>query len=159
MIDSKSFRKVLGQFPTGVTIITSKLGEQTYGFTANSFTSVSLDPPLVLFCMNKDSEGYPLISESKVFAVNLLSREQEELSNRFANPSMDMDQRYEGLDFQSAQTGCPILPGTLGFLDCRLHQLLDGGDHWILIGEVIDIEAQDGDPLLYFQGRYASVAK
>ena len=159
MFDSKSFRKVLGQFPTGVTIITSKLGEQAYGFTANSFTSVSLDPPLVLFCMNKDSEGYPLISESKVFAVNFLARAQEDISNRFANPTLDMDQRYAGLEYQSAETGCPILPETLGYLDCKLHQLLDGGDHWIIIGEVIDIHAKDGDPLLYFQGRYASVEK
>ncbi len=154
MIDQKDLRSVLGQFATGVTIITTKTkAGNYYGFTANSFTSVSLDPPLILFCIDKNSEGCPLFWNSRCFAVNILEAGQAEISQRFADSALSSEERFADLMLTKAKTGSPILADALGWLDCRLENYYEGGDHWIFVGRVIDIRrANQGLPLLYFGG-------
>ena len=154
MIDQKDLRSVLGQFATGVTVVTTqtKVGNY-YGFTANSFTSVSLDPPLVLFCIDKSSEGCPLFWDSGCFAVNILEAGQADVSQRFADSTLSSEERFADLRLSQAQTGAPILVDSLGWLDCRLETYYEGGDHWIFIGKVVDVyRAEEGTPLLYFGG-------
>lgn len=150
----------MGQFATGITIVTTDYQGKKYGFTANSFTSVSLDPPLVLFCLNKDSEGCEEFKASECFAINMLSSEQAELSNRFANSKLKPNERFEGLNTSTAQTGAPLLENTLGWFDCKLFQHYEAGDHIIFIGEVVDMHRSESEePILYFAGKYRFLAE
>lgn len=158
MIDQYALRRVMGQFATGVTVITTKTSKGNYGFTANSFTSVSLDPPLVLFCLNKASDGCQLFLESRVFAVNILQNDQIPISNQFANNRLDAGERFKGILYTLGKTGSPLLTATLGWLDCELHAHHDGGDHLIFVGKVVDILQTDAkNPLLYYGGGYRNI--
>ena len=155
MLDKQALRQAMGQFATGITVVTTHLNGKNYGFTANSFTSVSLDPPLVLFCLNKTSEGCQEFLDSGCFAINILAHNQTEISNRFANSSLEPHQRFENLDTEQGKTGSPLLKNTMGWFDCQLKTHYDGGDHWIFIGEVVDIfRSEEDKPLLYFAGKY-----
>ena len=155
MMDTLALRKVMGQFATGVTVITTQVGDQLFGFTANSYTSVSLDPPLILFCLHKDSKGCPVFLKNKVFAVNILAHDQVEVSNGFATRDLSIEDRYALIGHTPGKTGSPILDGVLGHLDCQLSSSLESGDHVIFIGEVIDMGLDpEKRPLLYFQGGY-----
>ena len=157
-MDTNSLRKVMGQFATGVTVITTTFEGTKYGFTANSYTSVSLKPAMVLFCLDKKSEGYEYFKQGKCFAVNFLSKKQEEVSNRFANFRLDAEARFADLELQTDFSGSPILKDSLGWIDCNLVKIVDGGDHWIFLGEVKSAFAgEENDPLLYFQGKYRSL--
>lgn len=154
-LDRHLLRKTLGQFLTGVTIITTTTEEgEPIGFTANSFTSVSLDPPLVLVCIAKNANCSEVFTAAKHYAVNILAESQQQLSNTFASPIED---RFEKTEWTTKATGSPVFYDTVGWLDCNRHKLVDGGDHLILLGEVVAFDQSPQLPLGYFQGNYFSV--
>ena len=156
-ISIDDYKKVLGSFATGVTIVTSRVGERVHGMTVSAFTEVSLDPPLVLVCADVTSNTQPLIAEGKVFAVNILARDQDDLSNRFASKK-DEDKRFEGLDYETGETGAPLIAGAVAALDCRVVAAHVAGDHVIYIGAVQDLRVSDREPLLYLRGSYGEFA-
>ncbi len=142
----------MGHFATGVTVITSiRSSGELHGLTANAFTSVSLIPPLLLVCIDKKAESYPCFDESKVFTVNVLAADQEALSRRFAVTGGD---KFEGVSYKIGANAAPILDGALAYLECRVTQKIDGGDHTIYIGEIEQAETKEGKPLLFFRGGY-----
>jgi flavin reductase (DIM6/NTAB) family NADH-FMN oxidoreductase RutF len=142
----------MGHFATGVTVITSiRTSGELHGLTANAFTSVSLVPPLLLVCIDKKAESYPCFDESKVFTVNVLAADQEAISRRFAVTGGD---KFEGVSYKVGANGAPILDGVLAYLECRVTQKIDGGDHTIYIGEIEQAETKEGKPLLFFRGGY-----
>jgi flavin reductase (DIM6/NTAB) family NADH-FMN oxidoreductase RutF len=154
-IDSDLFRQVMSQFATGVTIVTTRDGEEVHGLTANSFCSVSLEPPLVLVCVDKSAHSHDLIAAGRNFSVNILKASQEALARRFATNNLPADERFAGIQFRTEVTGAPILLESLGWLDCRLFATYPGGDHTIYVGEVLALgRNQHDDPLLYFHSGY-----
>lgn len=158
MIDPKEFRHVLGNFATGVNVVCSKDGDGFCGMTVNSFTSVSLEPPLVLFCPHHGAHALPKIQECKVFTVNILAQHQKQLCSVFAG-KVPPEERFEGLDYKlGPATGCPVFGGCLAHLECRLWAQYNGGDHEILVGEVISMAAGEGDPMLFFRGQFPLLA-
>lgn len=157
-VSPEQFRSVLGRWATGVTIVTSRAGERIHGMTVSAFSSVSLDPPLVLVCADKSSDTYRLIAEAGCFAVNILASGQQELSNRFAS-KRDEHRRFDGLETTTAVTGAPLLPGCLAHLDCTLAATHDAGDHVIYVGRVAAVDGDGSqEPLLYFRGGYRQLA-
>lgn len=157
MLDQRLFRQLMGCFATGVTVATTrdKNGEAA-GITINSLTSVSLDPPLVLFCLDKKARVYPLFKRSKHFAVNILSEDQQEISQHFAYHHHHPKPKQM---WDKPQLGEPILRHTLGWMVCRTTKIYRGGDHDIFIGEVIKLTKRSGqkNPLLYFHSRYRNL--
>jgi len=154
-IDSDLFRRVLSQFATGITIVTARAGEEIHGLTANSFCSVSLEPPLVLVCVDKKAHSHDLILHGKNFAVNILHASQESLARRFAANNLPASERFAGIKFHSKITGAPVLQESLGWLDCKLVAAHPGGDHTIFVGEVLALGRHHGnEALLYFHSRY-----
>jgi len=155
-ITAAEFRRTLGTFPTGVTVCTTTdAAGAPVGVTVSSFTSVSLDPPLILFCLGREAEVTPTFLGGRAFAVNILSAEQQALSERFAFEPADA--RWQGVGFTLDDAGCPILDGCLASLVCRLEATHDGGDHHILVGRVLRLSWRDGQPLVYVRGSYATV--
>jgi flavin reductase (DIM6/NTAB) family NADH-FMN oxidoreductase RutF len=151
-IDKNELRRVMGHFATGVTVITTRAGDgKPYGLTANAFTSVSLEPPLLLVCVDKKAESYPFFEQSKVFTVNILADGQEALSRRFA---VSGGPKFEGVSYRMGANGAPILDGTLGYIECTLYAAYEGGDHTIYLGEVQEAETAERKPLLFFRGGY-----
>jgi flavin reductase (DIM6/NTAB) family NADH-FMN oxidoreductase RutF/ubiquinone/menaquinone biosynthesis C-methylase UbiE len=158
-IDAAELRNVLGQFTTGVTVITTVHEGAPQGMTANSFTAVSLEPPLVLFCSDKRARSGMVVGPAGVFAVNVLAEDQRHLSDLFAGKGTD-EERQAVLEAIGvcAETGCPILPESLGWLDCRVQSVIDAGDHIIYLGEVLAASAGEGGaPLLYYRGSYQAL--
>lgn len=155
------FRATLGAFATGVTVITTRGADHPYGMTANAFSSVSLDPPLVLVCVISRTVGAQMIERNGVFAVNILGRHQEPLSRYFASRDRPSGtESFREIPHMEAVTGSPILEGTAGYLDCRLHAAHEAGDHIIFIGEVIALGADaEVAPLLFHNGRYRFVTE
>jgi len=150
--DRKELRRVMGHFATGVTIVTTHDRQgRCYGLTANAVCSVSLEPPLVLVCVDKGAESYHAFDLSQVFVVNILGEHQEELSRRFAISGGD---KFVDLPCRTGGTGAPIIEGALAHIECRVVAAHDAGDHTIYVGEVDSAEAADGRPLLFFRGRY-----
>jgi flavin reductase (DIM6/NTAB) family NADH-FMN oxidoreductase RutF len=150
------FRDALARWASGVTIVTSRLGDRVHGMTVSAFSSVSLDPPLVLVCADKASNTCAFIAESGVFAVSILASGQDDLSRRFA-ATQDEERRFEGVAVESAVTGSPLLPG-LASLDCTLVGTHDAGDHRIYVGRVEAVRRfGDGEPLLYYRGAYRTL--
>jgi flavin reductase len=156
----KEFRSTVGAFATGVTVVTTRGEEHAYGMTANAFSSVSLDPPLILVCVISPSEGADHISRNGVFAVNILAEEQEPLSRYFASRDRPKGRdAFKEVDHHIATSGSPILTGAAAFLDCRLHATHDAGDHLIFIGEVLELDVNDGaTPLVFHGGGYRLLA-
>lgn len=150
-VDTRTLRSVCGLFVTGVTVITSGAAGSSVGTTVNSFTSVSLDPPLVLFCLHKDSRLRTVLGETGGFVVNFLAGQQERVAWAFAGK--DTAAIQEVAHHRSAE-GMPILSEALGFLACRLVNEIDGGDHTIFLGEVIELGIPRGgwEPLIFFRG-------
>src|SRR5262245_35441279 len=152
MFESKELRRVMGLFATGVTVLTTRDDDgRPYGLTANAVTSLSLAPPLLLICIDKNAESHPHFLTSRCFVVNILGEDQEDLSGRFAKSGGD---KFGGIPFSTNQDGVPVLEDTLAHLECRIIETHEGGDHVIHIGEVRHAEVRGGKPLLYFQGRY-----
>ncbi|WP_165251320.1 flavin reductase family protein [Paludisphaera soli] len=150
-IDALIQRKVMGRFATGVTVVTTGGSMGLHGLTANAVTSLSLDPPLILVAVDRRSQTLEFIKANRCFAVNILRLDQEEISQRFARPG---PKDFLGLDLTTDATDAPIIAGCLAYVDCRLHDVLPGGDHEIFVGEVVGGAAHDGEPLLYFAGGY-----
>ncbi|MGB8771886.1 MAG: flavin reductase family protein [Candidatus Korobacteraceae bacterium] len=156
LVTPNEFRAALGRFATGVTVITVETAEgQVHGMTANAFCSVSLQPPLVLVCIDHLAETYLHIRERRKFGVSVLREEQEALSEFFADPERNRDAGYRlGIRYWPMQSGTPVLQNTLANLDCSVVNAYEGGDHTIFVGEVREVSVADGAPLLYFRGRY-----
>ncbi|HEX9260329.1 MAG TPA: flavin reductase family protein, partial [Acidimicrobiales bacterium] len=150
--DSGQFRKVLGHFPTGVTVVTAAPDGIPVGLTIGSFTSVSLDPPLVGWLPGKGSTSWPDIHRAGVFCVNVLAADQGDLCWRFAK---DLDDKFEGVGWTAGPTGSPVLEGVLAWIDCTIEHVIDGGDHDFVMGRVVDLHAvrHDVGPLLFFKGK------
>jgi flavin reductase len=150
------FRSALGAFATGVTVITTQGGEHPYGMTANAFSSVSLDPPLVLICVRKESEGNEAIQQNGVFAVNILGIDHEPVSRFFASRHRPRGHAaFQEIAHRRGVTGSPILDGVAAHLDCRLVASHEAGDHVIFIGEVVGMEVDPAvTPLLFHHGQY-----
>ena len=154
-IEKNELRRVMGHFATGIAVITThnKTGE-IHGLTVNAFTSVSLVPPLCLICVDKKAESYASFEESKIFTVNFLADDQEDVSRRFAVSGGD---KFTGVAYRLGGNGAPILDGTLGHLECRLTAVFDGGDHSIYLGEVEEAQTREGRPLLFYRGGYRTL--
>ncbi|CAH0142583.1 p-hydroxyphenylacetate 3-hydroxylase, reductase component [Pseudomonas sp. Bi70] len=154
-IDSRAFRRALGNFATGVTVITAATPDgQKVGVTANSFNSVSLDPALVLWSIDKRSTSYEVFQRASHYAVNVLAADQIDVSNQFARPR---DDKFESIVYETGEGGAPLLVDCAARFQCEMHQQLDGGDHWILIGKVVAFDDLGRSPLLYHQGAYSMV--
>jgi flavin reductase (DIM6/NTAB) family NADH-FMN oxidoreductase RutF len=154
--DHRDFRNALGNFATGVTIVTARTrAGEALGLTANSFNSVSLDPPLVLFSLNRQNYSLRSFEEAGNFAINVLRDDQQEISRIFATALTD---KWQGLEYETWDSGAPILSHALAVFDCATHAVHDGGDHLIFVGKVLRF-AHDpkGRPLLYFRGNYGQV--
>ncbi|MEQ1691175.1 MAG: flavin reductase family protein [Gemmatimonas sp.] len=156
-IDADLFRAVLGRFATGVAIVTVRDREdRDHGMTVSAFTSLSLDPPLVLICIGNDATMAPVMDDAESFAVNVLSAGQEALSRRFAGK---LDDRFAEISSARSASGNVLLDGTLGSLDCRVVARHPAGDHVIVVGAVEAASAHDGRPLLYYRGGYAQLER
>lgn len=150
-------RTIMARFATGVTLVTTRFGDddKIWGMTANSFTSLSLDPPLILLTVNRQQAMYEYLLRGRCFAVNILNIHQESISRRFAART---PKDFSSLELITAETGAPILVGALAYLDCRIVQNFAGGDHDIFVGEIVAGAVQEGQPLLFYNGRYTRLA-
>jgi flavin reductase (DIM6/NTAB) family NADH-FMN oxidoreductase RutF len=153
--DSVKQRKIMGQFATGVTVVTTGGKAGLHAMTANAVASLSLDPPLVVVAVDKKAHARGLLTVNRCYAVNILRAEQEELSRRFAVPG---PKDFAGLEVISAVTGSPILAACLAYLDCVVVDILPGGDHEIYVGEIVAGEVHRGKPLVYYSGKYRHLA-
>lgn len=150
-IDQTRYRQVMGHFASGVTVVTTACEGQLAGLTVSSFTSLSLNPTLVLICVADYAASRGAIAEAGQFAVNILTEEQQDVSRRFADPSAE---RFPAGSYVLSPHGLPLLPGSLATLECKVVQALPGGDHTIFIGEVFDAQINSGRPLLYYRSSY-----
>jgi 3-hydroxy-9,10-secoandrosta-1,3,5(10)-triene-9,17-dione monooxygenase reductase component len=151
--DARRFRDVVGNFASGIVIVTSVLDDEPVGLTCQSFYSVSLEPPLVSFSVSTSSSTYPKIRETGQFCVNLLAASQFGVSTQFAMSGTD---KWAGISWRPTEAGNPIISGAIGWIDCAIDSEYAAGDHVIVIGRVsgINLENFDEDPLLYFRGQY-----
>jgi len=152
------FKAAMGRFTTGVTVVTTALGSQRAGITVNAFCSVSLDPPLVLVCIERTAHIHDLLIEAGVFAVNLLAERQDEVARCFATSSDRRNEEFCDCETGVIQTGAPVLRDTLGFLDCVITDVFPGGDHSIVVGRVEALGAADRKPLVYYRSQYTDLA-
>jgi 4-hydroxyphenylacetate 3-hydroxylase, reductase component len=157
--DERAFRDALGVFPTGVAVVTaySATGERL-GLTVNSFNSVSLSPPLVLFCVSRAAYNFTAWQRVERYAINVLNEDQELMSNRFAR---GLGEKWDGISLLPGETGAPLLPNVLVSLECTAHARHDGGDHEIFVGRVVAIPRRIPPrprPLVFFRGRYAKLS-
>lgn len=150
--DGRLFRRCLGQFGTGVAIITTEHDGQITGVTVNSVASVSLDPPLVLWSIARTSRSFELFEASKGFAINILSKDQTDVSRQFSSMTTD---KFAGLDIIRGHAGIPLIKGAVAHIECTNEASHDGGDHVVRIGRAVNVRRYAGDPLLFVQGRYA----
>lgn len=153
-VDAQLFRRAMGQFATGVTLVTVAHDGRVHGMTANAITSVSLEPPLVLVCVGRQRTLHGLLEQAGRFGINVLTAEQEPVARYFARQT-DREPSYR---FITSPPHAPRLEGALAYLDCRVVERLPGGDHTIFLGHVETAETADGDPLLFFGGRYTRLA-
>jgi flavin reductase (DIM6/NTAB) family NADH-FMN oxidoreductase RutF len=156
--DGARFRQVLGHFTTGVTVVTASTDEGPVGLCVGSFTSVSLHPPLVAFCAGYSSTSYPRIEAAGHFCVNILAEDQEEIARVFAEKG---DDKFAGIGWRpSVVTRAPVINDVLAWVDCEIDAIHEAGDHWIVVGRVLDLEiGHEGGPLVFFRGgfgRYSS---
>jgi flavin reductase (DIM6/NTAB) family NADH-FMN oxidoreductase RutF len=151
-VDPRVLRDVLGHFASGVTVVTADTGAGPIGFTCQSFSSLSLDPPLVVFAPARSSRTWPLLREIGRFCVNVLAEDQPEVSARFARSGTD---KFAGVTWRSSPQGAPVLDGVVAWIDCRLWAEYDGGDHTLVAARVLDLGADAGRrPLLFHRGAY-----
>ena len=152
---TRNLRQALGSFPTGVTVVSClDKNKNPLGFTANSFTSVSLDPQLISICIDKESFNIDSFSITKHFAVSVLSEDQQSISTTFATPNED---RFQNVEWRTEDTGSPIIENAVAWFDCNTRQVIDAGDHLILIGEIIAFDSSPKTPLMYLRGNYVNL--
>lgn len=156
-ISAEDFKRALSRRATGVAIVTARSGDRIHGMTVSAFTEVSLEPPLVLVCADKASDTHGVIARSGRFAVNVLARGQGALADRFA-VKKDEHLRFAGVPWSEAATGAPLLDEALVGIDCRVAAAHDAGDHVIYVGRVEALRLREGEPLLYWCGRYRAFA-
>jgi 3-hydroxy-9,10-secoandrosta-1,3,5(10)-triene-9,17-dione monooxygenase reductase component len=152
-VDEAHYRQVLGHFPTGVTVITAATPEGPVGLAVGSFFSVSLDPPLVAFCAGKTSSSYPRMQEAGHFTVNVLAEDQEDVCRVFASKATA---KFAGVGYRPAPaTGAPVITDVLAWIECEIDAVHEAGDHWIVVGRVLDLGVvHEGGPLVFFRGGY-----
>jgi len=154
--DTKAFRHALGSFPTGVAVVTAVTAGEPVGMTVNSFTSVSLDPPLVLWCLKRDSNRYQVFADAKAFTINVLGTEHEGVSSRLARQG---EHKLHDIALLETELGPPALADAHAVFECRCEAIHDGGDHAILIGRVVRFARRDdGAPLVFYRGRYGALS-
>ncbi len=156
-IDPRAFRSVLGQFCTGITIITTVHDDVPIGFACQSFAALSLDPPLVLFCPTKVSRSWQAIEASGRFCVNVLTESQKHVSARFGSKEPD---KFAGIDWHASELGSPIIEGSLAYIDCTVASVHDGGDHFVVFGAVSslsEVPKIKPRPLLFYRGEYTGI--
>jgi flavin reductase (DIM6/NTAB) family NADH-FMN oxidoreductase RutF len=154
-VDPTLFRLMLGRFATGVTVITVQAPDgRPHGMTASSVASVSLEPPLVLVCVDRSARMHRLITNADQFVVNVLAADQEELSRRFADPH---DDRFDGVRYHTTPTGLVQLDGAIAHIEARRQALHEAGDHTIVLARVVGGDAREGQPLMYFRGGYTAL--
>jgi flavin reductase len=160
-LNTAEFRKAMGAFATGVTIITVDLDGEVHGMTANAFTSVSLDPMLVLVCVDHSTRTHAHLHAKKRFGINVLGEDQQAISEYYARPERTHEHAEveAGARFDRTSHGTPMLHGALAYLECRLESSQEAGDHTIFIAEVEDVVLGEGDPLLFFRGKYRMVGE
>lgn len=151
-VQPRLLRDVAGTFPTGVTVVTTQTDAGLFGCTANAVTSLSLDPPLMLVCLDRSTNTHPQLLEARAFAINVIRAEPgaERVCRRFAGKGAD---KFAGLAWRKGITGCPLLGAALSYLECELDGTYDGGDHTIFVGRVVAAESFTGEPLLFYRGR------
>ena len=155
-LDQDAFRAVLGRFASGVTIVTVRGGNgRDYGMTVSAFSSVSLEPPLVMVCIGEDASLKPMIAEATHYGVSILASDQEPLSRRFAAHG----ERFDGIGFTRGENGMALIDGALAFMECRIVARHRAGDHTVVIGEVEAASVEDARPLLYYRGGYAQLER
>lgn len=150
-VDDGTFKLAMSHFASGVTVVTTEVGGQPYGMTVASFASLSLHPPLVLICVEKNVKTHDAITQAGSFGVSMLALSQQEVSGRFASRR---DDKFDGVSVRRGELGIPLIDGAICTLECRVHQQLPGGDHTIFVGEVVDVQTHDAEPLLYFRSAY-----
>lgn len=156
-LDPDAFRAVLGRFATGVTVVTAlDSSGADRGMTVSAFSSLSLDPPMILMCIERTSSMHDLLSTVDYFAVNILSATQEPLARRFAETGA---QRFTGIGYGHGQTGVPVLNDVLAHVECRRVATHEGGDHTIIVGATETAEVHDGSPILYYRGGFAQLER
>ncbi|HRC61887.1 MAG: flavin reductase family protein [Dehalococcoidia bacterium] len=155
-IDQRLYRDVIGRFATGVTVITFRTDHVTRGMTANAVASLSLDPTLLIACIDKRTSAHAALAQADGFAVNILAEDQLEISRLFARPGLE---GMGDVEYRTAVTGAPILDGVLAWFDCAVHERFDGGDHTIFVGRVLELslERPEADPLLFYAGGYRTL--
>src|SRR5204863_3270341 len=158
-LNPAEFREAMGAFATGVTIITVDLESEVHGMTANAFASVSLDPLLVLVCVDQRARTHAHLHSKKRFGVNVLAADQRAISEYYARATRvhQHAEKEAGARFDRTPHGTPVLHGALAYLECRLHTAQDAGDHTIFIAEVEDVVVREGDPLLFYRGNYRAI--
>jgi 3-hydroxy-9,10-secoandrosta-1,3,5(10)-triene-9,17-dione monooxygenase reductase component len=153
-VDAAGFRRALGSFCTGVTVVAAVADDEPVGFACQSFAALSLDPPLVLFCPAKTSRTWPVIEASGAFCVNVLAHDQRDVSSVFGRAGSD---KFSTVEWTPAPSGSPVLDDVLTWIDCAVIDVLDGGDHWIVVGRVTALGGlQDRRPLLFYRGAYTA---
>jgi flavin reductase (DIM6/NTAB) family NADH-FMN oxidoreductase RutF len=158
-LSANEFRRAMGSFATGVTIITVDLDGEVHGMTANAFASVSLDPPLVLVCVDHAARTHAHLHARKRFGVNVLAVDQRAVSEYYARPAEDQGGEQSVARFDRTVHGTPVLQGALTYLECRLQSAHDAGDHTIFIAEVEDLTVRAGEPLLFFRSKYRRIGE
>lgn len=149
--DMREFRNAMGNFSTGVTVISVKDGEEVHAMTANAFSSVSLEPPIILVCIDNRANSLNLIKKAGVFGVNFLKDEQINISKFFAKQKVDAEPSFS---FDITENGAPLLNDSLANLDCKVIQEVEAGDHTVFLGEVLGLNINEGNPLCFFKGQY-----
>lgn len=157
-ITADDFKKALRHWVSGVTVVTSKEGDRVHGMTVSAFSSVSLDPPLVLVCANQSSTTHSVIEAGGVFTVNILSSDQDEVSNVFASPKHEHC-RFDHVEWEEGETGAPVIKGAVVNLECSVVSAHREGSHTIYIGQVESVHHRDAKPLLYYQGGYRTLER
>src|SRR6218665_1871458 len=157
-IDSAAFRQVLGAYPTGVCAITAlDADNRPLGMVVGTFTSVSLDPPLVGFLPDKSSSTWPLLEAAGHFCVNVLGSDQQEVCRKIAAKGAE---KFAGIDYAVSLHNLPVIAGALAWIECSIHSVTEAGDHWFVLGNVLGLEtSHDGDPMLFHRGRYGGFAE
>lgn len=159
-MDRDTYRSLIGQFATGVTVVTTNVGGRLHGMTANAVCSLSLEPLQLLVCVDRESNCYRQMQRAKAFGLSILASDQEEISNIFARTTAPAADSLLGVAFRLGSLGEPLIENALAHLECRIAERIDGGDHIIVIGDVVAGErVREAEPLLFYGGRYARLAR